>query len=646
MTHEKSTGPRTSSIIIRGARVHNLKNISLDLPRNKLIVITGVSGSGKSSLAFDTIYAEGQRRYVESLSAYARQFLERMDKPDVDVIQGISPAMAIEQKTNSRNPRSTVGTTTEIYDYLRLLFARIGQTFCPKCGALIRRDTVASVVEYLQKLPDGTKVYVLFPVHDHPKVTVNQEIENLQKQGYFRFVLDGTIIDVNESDLLPLASTRLDCARHESLGASRSAQVGRRKRSGQAGGFPAKVRKQDLRVLIDRLVIRHATADSRIPDSIETAFTSGDGYAIIREVDSGRETLFNQHFACSHCGIRFEEPQPRLFSFNNPFGACPQCQGFGRAVGIDMDLVAPNRSRTIREGAIVPWTTPKFKEHLRALLRVHQNANVRVDVPYEALTAEEIRVVMEGYEDFYGLNKFFKEIERKTYKIHYRVFLSRFRGYTTCPVCDGARLRPEALNIKVGRKNIAEIVRMTIGEVEEFFRLLELSDHEWEVARRIMEELRRRLKYLVDVGIGYLTLDRLSSTLSGGESQRINLATSLGSSLVGSLYVLDEPSIGLHPRDIHRLITILESLRDVGNTVLVVEHDAEMMRESDVIVDLGPSCGRTGRRAGLSGIVQSNPQTCRIVDRKISQRSSVNTSACKTPDWKDKNSTNPWSRRT
>ncbi|MGD0339714.1 MAG: excinuclease ABC subunit UvrA [Bacteroidota bacterium] len=576
MTHEKSTGPRTSSIIIRGARVHNLKNISLDLPRNKLIVITGVSGSGKSSLAFDTIYAEGQRRYVESLSAYARQFLERMDKPDVDVIQGISPAMAIEQKTNSRNPRSTVGTTTEIYDYLRLLFGRIGQTFCPKCGATIRRDTVASVVEYLQKLPDGTKVYVMFPVHDHPKVTVNQEIENLQKQGYFRFVLDGTIIDVNESDF------------------HRSAQVDRHKRTGQASGFPAKVRKQDLRVLIDRLVVRHATADSRITDSIETAFTSGDGYAIIREVESGLETLFNQHFACSNCGIQFEEPQPRLFSFNNPFGACPQCQGFGRAVGIDMELVAPNRSRTIREGAIVPWTTPKFKEHLRALLRVHQRANVRVDVPYEALTAEEIRVIMEGYEDFYGLNKFFKEIERKTYKIHYRVFLSRFRGYTTCPACDGARLRPEALNIKVGSKNIAEIVRMTIWEVEEFFRLLELSDHEWDIARRIMEELRRRLKYLVEVGIGYLTLDRLSSTLSGGESQRINLATSLGSSLVGSLYVLDEPSIGLHPRDIHRLITILESLREVGNTVLVVEHDAEMMRESDVIVDLGPRAGEEG----------------------------------------------------
>ena len=561
MTHEHSTGRRASSIIIRGARVHNLKNISLEIPRNTLTVITGVSGSGKSSLAFDTIYAEGQRRYVESLSAYARQFLERMDKPDVDGIQGISPAMAIEQKTNTRNPRSTVGTTTEIYDYLRLLFARIGKTFCSKCGDLVRRDTVATVTEYLRQLPDGSKIFIMFPLHDHPKVSLKQEIENLQKQGYFRFVLDGTVIDVNEKT---------------------------------SGGIPVKARKQDLRILVDRMVVRHTAEDSRTADSIETAFASGDGFVIIRELESGDEKLFNQHFSCARCGIRYEEPQPRLFSFNNPFGACPECQGFGRAIGIDMDLVVPNKSRTIREGAITPWTTPKFKEHLRALLRIHQRAELRVDVPYEDLQPDEIRTIMDGYEDFCGVNKFFKEIERKTYKIHYRVFLSRFRGYTTCPACDGGRLRADALNVKVGGKNISAIVRMTIGEVEEYFRKLELSDYEWEIARRIMEELRRRLRYLVEVGIEYLTLDRLSSTLSGGESQRINLATSLGSSLVGSLYVLDEPSIGLHPRDTSRLIAILKSLRDVGNTVLVVEHDAEMMRESDIIVDMGPGAGEQG----------------------------------------------------
>ncbi len=547
-----------NTIIIRGARVHNLKNISLELPRNKLIVITGVSGSGKSSLAFDTIYAEGQRRYVESLSSYARQFLERMDKPDVDLIQGISPAIAIEQKTSTRNPRSTVGTTTEVYDFLRLLFARIGKTFCVKCGSLVQRETVAHVLEYMKSLSDGTKIYILFPIHDHPKVSIHQEIENLKAQGYFRFLVKGEVVDINERKI------------------------------------PKTIQKSDIRVLVDRLIIRHDSEDPRLSDSCETAFQSGDGYLIIHEVEKGNERQFSRHYECAQCRIRYEEPQPRLFSFNNPFGACPSCQGFGRAIGIDMDLVVPDKNRTIREGAIIPWTTPKFKENLRKLMRVAPAARVRVDVPFEKLTGDELSIIMNGYSDFDGVNGFFREIEKKTYKIHYRVFLSRFRGYTTCPSCQGSRLRPEALNVKVCGKTMADIVRMTIGEAEKFFRTIDLTSYEHEVAHRIIEELRRRLQYLVDVGIEYLTLDRLSSTLSGGESQRINLATSLGSSLVGSLYVLDEPSIGLHPRDTGRLIKILKALRDMGNTVIVVEHDADMMRESDIIVDLGPYAGEKG----------------------------------------------------
>ena len=559
-----------SVITIRGARVHNLKNISLTLPRNRLIVFTGVSGSGKSSLAFDTIYAEGQRRYVESLSSYARQFLERMDKPDVDLIQGISPAMAIEQKTNTRNPRSTVGTTTEVNDYLRLLFARIGKTYCRNCGRLVSRDSVESVLSSLAREAGNAartqvKLYVTFPLQLHVRETVEQAIANLKKEGFFRLFLRGEVIDLNEAAL------------------------------------PKGTPPESIEVLVDRLVFRPNEQNNRIADSIETAFASGGGRASVVLIDLERTLRFNQNFACPDCHITYEEPDPRLFSFNNPYGACPECQGFGRAVGIDMDRVVPDRSKTLREGAIQVWTTPKFREHLRALVRIAPRAGLRLDLPYSQLNEQERRIIQEGYGDFQGLRDFFKMVERKSYKIYYRVLLSRYRGYTTCPVCEGTRLRPDALNVRVGEKRVSDVSVMTITAAREFFRTLELTPYEQGVARRILAELNRRLAYLDDVGIGYLTLDRLSSTLSGGESQRINLATSLGSSLVGAVYVLDEPSIGLHPRDNDRLIRILKALRDVGNTVIVVEHDADMMRASDTIVDLGPHAGEHGGEVVFNG---------------------------------------------
>ncbi len=563
-------GNGSGKIVIRGARVHNLKNISLEIPRNKLIVFTGVSGSGKSSLAFDTIYAEGQRRYIESLSSYARQFLERMDKPDVDLIQGISPAMAIEQKTNTRNPRSTVATSTEIYDYLRLLFARIGKTYCEKCGRQVVRDSVQTVVsalvDELAALGDSSgKIYVTFPLPVHPKESLEQACANLKKEGFFRLLLDGVVVDLNES------------------------------------AVPAKKKSTDIQVLVDRLVFRSGEENSRVADSIETAFASGGGKAVVQFVESAKVLRFNQNFECPDCHIAYEEPTPRLFSFNNPFGACPECQGFGRAIGIDMNLVVPDGTRTLRGGAIQPWTTPKFIENQRRMLRIARQAQLRTEVPFVELTARERQVVMTGYEDFDGVLGFFKTVERKSYKIYYRVLLSRYRGYTECPACGGSRLRKEALNVKVSGKRISEVVRMTISDAHGFFTSLHLPPHEYEIGKRILNEINKRLNYLNEVGIGYLTLDRLSSTLSGGESQRINLATSLGSALVGALYVLDEPSIGLHPRDNERFIGILKALRDIGNSVIVVEHDADMMKASDVIVDLGPRAGEEGGEVVFNG---------------------------------------------
>ncbi|MBI3006040.1 MAG: excinuclease ABC subunit UvrA [Ignavibacteriales bacterium] len=559
-------GSRITHITIRGARVHNLKNINLEIPRDKLIVITGVSGSGKSSLAFDTIYAEGQRRYVESLSSYARQFLERMEKPDVDLIQGISPAIAIEQKTTTRNPRSTVATTTEVYDYLRLLYGRIGKTYCRQCGNLVQRSTVSSAVERLLQEAEGTKIFVMFPLHDHPGRSMKEEFQALKKRGFYRIVVDGKMIDLNEND------------------------------------YKGKEKKA-VSVLVDRLIVRRndKEAQTRIVDSIETAFVEGDGYALIYDLDKKTTLKFSQHYECSNDGIRYDDPEPRFFSFNNPVGACPKCQGFGRSIGIDMNLVVPNPNKTIRQGAIQPWTFPRWRENLADLLRVAKQAGISVDVPFAKLNELQLDVIMNGYDGFDGINRFFKFIERKSYKIHYRVFLSRYRGYTTCDECGGSRLRKEALNIKVGEKTIHEVVKMTIAEANEFFRSLKLSLYDAEVGKRILEEISKRLRFLNEVGIGYVTLDRLTMTLSGGESQRINLATSLGSSLRDSVYVLDEPSIGLHPRDNSRLINILKSLRDLGNTVVVVEHDEDMIRSADVVVDMGPKAGEHGGEVVFCG---------------------------------------------
>jgi len=552
-----SAGAGASSLIIRGARVHNLKDISIELPHNSLIVITGVSGSGKSSLAFDTIYAEGQRRYVESLSAYARQFLERMDKPDVDFMQGIAPAIAIEQKTTSRNPRSTVGTTTEIYDYLRLLYARIGKTWCVNDGELIQRDSVRTVMERLEALPQGSKLYLMFPMHAHEGHSMQEELENLRKQGFIRVVIGDDIVDLESTDTVD-------------------------------------VEKEEVLVLVDRLVWKGGKDSGRFSDSLQTAFVEGDGYVRVRLLDSGEEWSFSARFACGKCGTVYSEPEPQLFSFNSPAGACPTCQGFGRTTGIDPNLVIPNENKSLGEGAVQPWSTPKHSKHQRDLEKAAKEHGIRLDVPYRELNDEEHSFVWDGVKGFKGIRGFFKMVESKNYKMHYRILMARYRGYTTCETCGGARLQPHALAVRVADRSLGELVSTPIDRLHAFFEEAAFTAFEHDVADRILTEIRKRLRILTEIGLGYLTLDRLSHTLSGGESQRINIATSLGSALVGALYVLDEPTIGLHPRDNDRLIAILQSLRDSGNTVLVVEHDADMMRVADLIVDIGPLAGEHG----------------------------------------------------
>lgn len=610
MPKQKTISPRPSSslnstrtpLLIKGARVHNLKNITVEIPRNRLVVITGVSGSGKSSLAFDTIYAEGQRRYVESLSAYARQFLERMDKPDVDVIQGMSPAISIEQRTNTRNPRSTVATTTEIYDYLRLLYARVGRTVCPVCGREIKKDSVQTVVDRIIQESEGAKFYVMFPMHDHEGKSVAQELETLKKRGFFRIVINGELIDLNET----YKTEQLQPAEKPSAQTDK-----KRRQSSKASDSSVKVdvpkSKKNIFILVDRYILRKKEVQSinRLADSIQTAFVEGDGYASVYNLETKEILPFSQHFECAQDKIRFEEPEPHLFAFNSPIGACKKCQGFGRSVGIDMDLVVPDQEKTLKEGAVAPWTTPKFQENLRDLARIAYDAGIPMNVPFRKLTEEQLAIVMNGYgKQFDGINGFFKMVEKKAYKIQYRVLLSRYRGYTTCDECHGSRLRKEARYVKIGGQHIGEIVALSVERANDFFSGLTLSDFETSIAKRILEEIRKRLRYLVDVGVGYLTLDRLSNTLSGGESQRINLATSIGSSLVGSIYVLDEPSIGLHPLDNDRLIDILKRLRDIGNTVLVVEHDADMMRAADRIIDMGPKAGERGGEVMFEGTYQ------------------------------------------
>ena len=594
-----------SQLVVRGARTHNLKGVDLTLPHRKLIVFTGVSGSGKSSLAFDTIYAEGQRRYVESLSAYARQFLERMEKPDVDSIEGIAPAIAIRQKNSIRNPRSTVGTTTEIHDYLRLLWARVGRTICRQCGTEVERESPDIVTTALLELPAGTRLMIGF---DLPVMTSALPVHTPEA---------GEDDGVDEGDDLPATLVAPADGLRDTLDNLRKRGFGRLHVAGRTmaideavGAIETLRGVSQLSVIVDRLRAE-PEGRVRITDSIETAFHEGDGACFVLEVDDAGAAVkvhrFSERFECRTCGIQYEIPQPRLFSFNNPFGACPTCHGFGNTVELDMNLVVPDPELSINSGAIEPWTKPHYRSALAALKKAAKTAaadeapTVRLDVPWSGLTDDERALVVKGFGEYEGIEGFFRWLERKKYKVHVRVFLSRYRGYLTCHECGGTRLRREARDVRVGDQTIDTVCALTVKDAVRFFGGLSLSEKDAAVADKILREINRRLGFLTDVGLDYLTLDRLSSTLSGGESQRINLATSLGSALVDTLYVLDEPSIGLHPRDNERLIAILRQLRDQGNTVIVVEHDADMIRVADQIVDLGLGAGEHGGRILYSG---------------------------------------------
>ena len=554
----------TKSIIIKGARVNNLKNIDVEIPRNRLVVITGLSGSGKSSLAFDTLYAEGQRRYVESLSSYARQFLGRMSKPECDFIKGIPPAIAIEQKVNSRNPRSTVGTSTEIYEYLRLLYARIGRTFSPVSGQEVKKHSVEDIVRTTLDYPDGTRFTVLAPLIVPQGRTLQQQLDMDLKQGFTRLEVNGSMLRIE--DYKPSAN-------------------------------------DTLFLLVDRLVTSHEKdALSRLTDSVETAMYEGDGACLLRfyETDGGTSLRrFSTKFEAD--GIRFEDPTDQMFSFNSPIGACPECEGFGRVIGIDEHLVVPDRSLSVYDGCVVCWRGEKMGEWRDMVIRGAERAGFPIFTPYYELTDEQRRMLWEGTPYFEGINAFFRMLQENQYKIQYRVMLARYRGKTLCPKCRGTRLKPEATYVRVGGKNICQLVDLPITELQAFFDHLELTEHETQVASRILTEIKSRIQFLIDVGLGYLTLNRQSNTLSGGESQRINLATSLGSSLVGSLYILDEPSIGLHSRDTDRLIHVLRQLQQLGNTVVVVEHDEEIIRAADYIIDIGPKAGRLGGEVVYQG---------------------------------------------
>ena len=545
------------NIIIKGANLHNLKNIDVVIPRNKLVVITGLSGSGKSSLAFDTLYAEGQRRYVESLSSYARQFLGRLNKPKVDYIKGIAPAIAIEQKVNSTNPRSTVGTTTEIYDYLKLLFARIGKTYSPISGKEVKKHTVSDVIHFISKFEDGTKLLLLAPIILEEGRTIENKLQTLQQQGYARIKVKDEVLRIDEA-------------------------------------LKSKIKTdKNLFLVVDRIVFKNDEDFlNRLADAVGTAFFEGVGTCIIESLKDKKQTLFNNKFELD--GMSFLEPNAHLFSFNNPYGACPKCEGYGDVIGIDDDLVVPNTALSVYENAIFPWRGESMSWYRDQLVNNSHHFDFPIHKPYFQLSDEQKALIWKGNQYFEGLDAFFAELESKAYKIQNRVMLSRYRGKTKCNVCKGKRLREEANYVKINDATITNLVDLPIDELTVFFKKLKLNDNDAKIAKRLLAEINTRLGFLTNVGLNYLTLNRKSNTLSGGESQRINLATSLGSSLVGSMYILDEPSIGLHPKDTKRLIEVLKSLRDLGNTVIVVEHDEDIMKAADAIIDIGPEAGTFG----------------------------------------------------
>lgn len=554
-------------ITINNAYQHNLKNISLSIPRNKITVITGISGSGKSTLAFDTLYAEGQRRFVESLSAYTRQFLERMEKPKVESIGGLPPAVAIEQKSPPRNPRSTVGTISEVYDLLRILFARVGKTYCYKCNQPVQKDSAQSVVNSLKSIAENTKLYIMFPVSPQTK-NLKNELQKFRELGFFRAIKKGSneIIDFENSDI------------------------------------ETNLLNEELYILVDR-VIYHPDEEiiSRLTDSIETAFGMGDGRVIIRDINNGTDYKYSSIFECSDCEIVYQEPTPHLFSFNSPLGACRQCQGFGRTIGWDEELLIPDVSKSMEDGALHPLRTEAMSNLLFELLNGLKKIGFPIDKPYFKLDDNEKRLLWEGKGRFRGVNGVLQHFEENNYKVQYRILANRYRGYTLCKSCNGSRLRTSARQVFIQGMNLPKLIDLPISEVCTFFYDLKLNDYDFQVAKQVLVEIRRRLELLVKIGLGYLTLSRLSHTLSGGELQRINLATALGSSLVGTLFVLDEPSIGLHPADTNKLIDIIKSMRDIGNTIVVVEHDLDIIQNADYIIELGPKAGNKGGEVVFKG---------------------------------------------
>jgi len=570
------------NIIIKGAKLHNLKNINVVIPRNKLVVITGLSGSGKSSLAFDTLYAEGQRRYVESLSSYARQFLGRLNKPKVDYIKGIAPAIAIEQKVNSTNPRSTVGTSTEIYDYLKLLFARIGKTYSPISGNQVKRDRVADVIDHVKSFEEREKLLLLSPIHIEEGRTLSEKIKVLAQQGYSRIKVKDDVLRIDEADL-------------------------------------EKVKAEDTLLVVDRIITKdEEDFYNRLADATDAAFFEGKGELYIENLKSGKKRHFSNKFELD--GLSFLEPNVHLFSFNNPYGACPKCEGYGDVIGIDEDLVIPNTGLSIYENAVFPWRGDSMSWYRDQLVNNSHKFDFPIHKPWFQLTQEQKDLVWNGNKHFEGLNDFFQFLESKAYKIQNRVMLSRYRGKTRCTTCKGKRLRPEADYVKIDGHSITDLVEKPLDRVREFFDKLKLNEYDQQIAKRLLTEINNRLKFLSEVGLDYLTLNRKSNTLSGGESQRINLATSLGSSLVGSMYILDEPSIGLHPRDTERLIGVLKNLRDLGNTVIVVEHDEDIMNAADEIIDIGPEAGTHGGEVVATGtlkqILKSNSLTAQYLNGK------------------------------